>query len=86
MQPVSPAGLVQSGCLPKAVRGEWSRLHPFSPVLRFSRAAAGLVVLLALGGAYAVYRHLNGNIHQVNISGELGTQPRGSGLLSGSQR
>ena len=33
------------------------------------------MVLLALGGAYAVYRHLNGNIHQVNISGELGTQP-----------
>ncbi|MDX6207534.1 MAG: putative rane protein, partial [Frankiales bacterium] len=35
------------GALPKAVRGQWSRLHPFSPVLRFSRAAAGLVVLLA---------------------------------------
>ncbi|MDX6242985.1 MAG: putative rane protein [Frankiales bacterium] len=35
------------GELPKAVRGQWSRLHPFSPVLRFSRAAAGLVVLLA---------------------------------------
>ena len=33
------------------------------------------MVLLALGGVYAVYRHLNGNIHQVNISGELGTQP-----------
>ena len=33
------------------------------------------MILVALGGAYAVYRHLNGNIHQVNISGELGSQP-----------
>lgn len=29
-----------------AVRGEWSRLHPVSPLLRFSRAAAGLVVVI----------------------------------------
>ena len=34
-----------------------------------------MVLLIALGGAYAVYRHLNGNLHQVNISGELGSQP-----------
>jgi len=33
------------------------------------------VLLIALGGAYAVYRHLNGNLHQVDITGELGNQP-----------
>jgi LCP family protein required for cell wall assembly len=44
-------------------------------VLIWTAAGVAAVVLVALGGAYAVYRHLNGNIHQVNISGELGTQP-----------
>ena len=44
-------------------------------ILGWTAAGVAVVVLLALGGAYAVYRHLNGNIHQVNISGELGTQP-----------
>jgi len=33
------------------------------------------VLAIALGGAYAIYRHLNGNLHQVNITGELGNQP-----------
>lgn len=44
-------------------------------ILAWTAGGAAVVVLLALGGAYAVYRHLNGNIHQVNISGELGDQP-----------
>ena len=44
-------------------------------ILAWTAGGVAAVVLLALGGAYAVYRHLNGNIHQVNISGELGTQP-----------
>ncbi len=44
-------------------------------ILAWTAGGAAVVVLLALGGAYAVYRHLNGNIHQINISGELGTQP-----------
>ena len=44
-------------------------------ILAWTAAGTAAVVLVALGGAYAVYRHLNGNIHQVNISGELGTQP-----------
>jgi putative membrane protein len=34
------------GELPQAVRGEWSRLHPLSPLLRFSQAAAGIAVLI----------------------------------------
>jgi LCP family protein required for cell wall assembly len=44
-------------------------------ILGWTAAGVAVVVLLALGGVYAVYRHLNGNIHQVNISGELGSQP-----------
>jgi len=38
-------------------------------ILAWTAGGVAVVVLLALGGAYAVYRHLNGNIHQVNISG-----------------
>jgi len=39
--------------------------------------AGGLAVLLVVvvTGAYLVYRHLNGNLHQVNVSGLLGRQP-----------
>src|SRR5882757_9524667 len=44
-------------------------------ILAWTAGGVAAVVLLAAGGAYAVYRHLNGNIHQINISGELGTQP-----------
>jgi LCP family protein required for cell wall assembly len=44
-------------------------------ILAWTAGGVAVVVLLALGGVYAVYRHLNGNLHQVNISGELGTQP-----------
>lgn len=33
--------------VPAAVRGEWSRLHPLSPVVRFGRAVAVIPVLLA---------------------------------------
>jgi LCP family protein required for cell wall assembly len=34
----------------------------------------GIVVIAAMG-AYVAYRHLNGNIHQVDISGLIGRQP-----------
>ena len=44
-------------------------------ILAWTAGGFAVVVLLALGGAYAVYRHLNGNIHQLDISGELGSQP-----------
>jgi LCP family protein required for cell wall assembly len=39
--------------------------------------AGSLAVVLLLGasGAYLVYRHLNGNLHQVNVSGLLGSRP-----------
>ena len=44
-------------------------------ILAWTAGGVAVVVLLAVSGAYAVYRHLNGNLHQVNVSGELGTQP-----------
>jgi len=33
------------------------------------------VLVIAAIGVYAAYRHLNGNIHQVNISGLVGSRP-----------
>jgi LCP family protein required for cell wall assembly len=44
-------------------------------ILAWTAGGVAAVLLLAVGGVYAVYRHLNGNLHQVNISGELGSQP-----------
>jgi LCP family protein required for cell wall assembly len=44
-------------------------------ILAWTAGGVAVVLLIALGGAYAIYRHLNGNLHQVNISGELGSQP-----------
>jgi len=44
-------------------------------ILAWTAGGVAAVLVIALGGAYAVYRHLNGNLHQVDISGELGSQP-----------
>jgi LCP family protein required for cell wall assembly len=44
-------------------------------ILAWTAGGVAAVLLIAVGGAYAVYRHLNGNLHQLNISGDLGTQP-----------
>jgi LCP family protein required for cell wall assembly len=44
-------------------------------ILAWTAGGVAAVLVIALGGAYAIYRHLNGNLHQVNISGELGSQP-----------
>jgi LCP family protein required for cell wall assembly len=44
-------------------------------ILAWTAGGVAVVLLIALGGAYAIYRHLNGNLHQINISGELGSQP-----------
>ena len=44
-------------------------------ILAWTAGGVAVVLLVALGGAYAVYRHLNGNLHQVDITGELGNQP-----------
>jgi anionic cell wall polymer biosynthesis LytR-Cps2A-Psr (LCP) family protein len=34
-----------------------------------------VVLAVAATGAYLVYRHLNANLHQVNVSGLLGSRP-----------
>jgi len=43
--------------------------------LAWTGGGLAAVLLLAAGGAYYVYQHLNGNLHQVDVSGMLGTQP-----------
>lgn len=44
-------------------------------ILAWTAGGVAAVLVIALGGAYAVYRHLDGNLQQLNISGDLGTQP-----------
>jgi LCP family protein required for cell wall assembly len=66
---------VPPGAAVAAPAGPGHRPSRKKKILAWTAGGVAAVVLVALGGAYAVYRHLNGNIHQVNISGELGTQP-----------
>jgi LCP family protein required for cell wall assembly len=44
-------------------------------VLAWTSGVLAAVVVVGVLGVYFVYRHLNGNLHQVDISGVLGSQP-----------
>src|SRR5215472_8365284 len=55
-----------------AVPGGWSRRKK---ILSWVAGSLAVVLLLAATGAYLVYRHLNANLHQVNVSGLLGSRP-----------
>jgi LCP family protein required for cell wall assembly len=60
---------VRARVRPKA---PWSRKRK---ILTWSAGGLAGVVLIALVGTYLVYLHLNGNIHQVDVSGMLGSRP-----------
>ena len=57
--------------MPVIPRG-WSRRKR---ILTWVAGSLAVVLLLAATGAYLVYRHLNANLHQVNVSGLLGSRP-----------
>src|SRR5262245_49550552 len=44
-------------------------------ILTWTAGSLAVIVVIGVLGAYFVYRHLNGNLHQVDISGVLGSQP-----------
>src|SRR6185369_13098513 len=44
-------------------------------VLAWTSGVLAAVVVIGVLGAYFVYRHLDANLHQVDISGVLGSQP-----------
>src|SRR5262249_22287645 len=44
-------------------------------VLAWTSGVLAAVVVIGVLGVYFVYRHLDGNLHQVDISGVLGSQP-----------
>jgi LCP family protein required for cell wall assembly len=44
-------------------------------ILTWTAGALAVIVVVGVLGAYFVYRHLNGNLHQVDITGVLGSQP-----------
>ena len=50
----------------------WSRRKK---ILAWVSGSLAVVLLLAATGAYLIYRHLNANLHQVNVSGMLGSRP-----------
>jgi LCP family protein required for cell wall assembly len=50
----------------------WSRRKK---ILAWVAGSLAVVLVLAAAGGYLVYRHLNGNLHQVNVSGLLGSRP-----------
>ena len=50
----------------------WSRRKK---ILAWVAGSLAVVLLLVATGGYLVYRHLNANLHQVNVSGLLGSQP-----------
>ena len=62
---------------PEAPASPPGRKHPGRGRKILVWTAGTVAVLLVIGalGVYFVYRHLNGNLHQVDISGVLGSQP-----------
>jgi LCP family protein required for cell wall assembly len=61
--PTAPIPVVPQG---------WTRRRK---ILAWVAGSLAVVLVLAAAGAYLVYRHLNGNLHQVNVSGLLGSRP-----------
>lgn len=55
-----------------AVPAGWSRRKK---ILAWVAASLAVVLLLGATGAYLIYRHLNGNLHQVDVSHMLGNRP-----------
>jgi LCP family protein required for cell wall assembly len=55
-----------------AVPQGWSRQRK---ILTWVAGSLAVVLLLAATGAFLLYRHLNANLHQVNVSGLLGSRP-----------
>ena len=49
--------------------GRWKK------ILAWTAGAVAVLLVIAVLGVYFVYRHLNANLHQVDISGVVGSQP-----------
>ncbi|HUZ38166.1 MAG TPA: LCP family protein [Streptosporangiaceae bacterium] len=52
-----------------------SRLTGRRKALAWTSGIVATIAVIALLGVYLVYQHLNANLHQVDISGVLGSQP-----------
>src|ERR1700733_9961669 len=55
--------------------GETRRRSRRARIAAWAAIVLSSVLVIAAIGVYAAYRHLNGNIRQVNISGLVGRQP-----------
>jgi LCP family protein required for cell wall assembly len=70
--PTVPAPPVPPTVTPPPGRRGWSRRRK---ILAWVAGILAVLLVVAVTGAYVVYRHLNGNLRQVNVSGLLGRQP-----------
>jgi LCP family protein required for cell wall assembly len=80
-----PIGTIPAAAVPAAANADAATQDARTPVgrkrsrrrkvLAWTSGVLAAVVVVGVLGVYFVYRHLNGNLHQVDISGVLGSQP-----------
>ena len=71
-QPIGAMPLASNADATTPARGKRRRRKK---ILAWTSAVLATVVVIGVLGAYFVYRHLDGNLHQVDLSGVLGSQP-----------
>jgi len=72
---VQPDGTVPVGYLPGGKAPGGKHRGRRKKILAWTAGALTIVVVAGLLGVYFVYRHLNANLHQVDISEVVGSQP-----------
>ena len=70
--PTAPDTPAPSTAPPAPKRPGWSRRKK---IFTWAAGVLAVVLVVAVTGGYLVYRHLNANLHQVDVSGLLGRQP-----------
>ena len=70
--PTAPDTPAPSTAPPAPKRPGWSRRKK---IFTWVAGVLAVVLVVVVTGGYLVYRHLNANLHQVDVSGLLGRQP-----------
>src|SRR5215469_13300567 len=70
--PPVPPTVAPPTVAPPPERPGWSRRKK---ILAWVAGGLAVVLVVVVTGGYLVYRHLNANLHQVDVSGLLGSRP-----------